>query len=131
MADHVEKVLMNAIDGLKKMIDVDSVIGNPVKISDNTTVIPVSKVSMGFVSGGSSFGKTSQTDNFGGGAGGSIKISPVAFLVITDGNVRLVNVAENPDKTDKLLSKIPELIDQVTNLITKKKDKAESESEAE
>ena len=70
MAEHVEQVLNNAIDGLKKMIDVDSVVGNPINISDSTTVIPVSKVSMGFVSGGSSFGKAPSSDNFGGGAGG-------------------------------------------------------------
>lgn len=125
MADKVENVLNSAIDGLKNMIDVNSVIGEPVKLSDTTTVIPVSKVSMGFVSGGSSFGKTSSNDNFGGGAGGGIKISPVAFLVVNDGNVRLVNVSDCPDQTDKLLSKIPELIDQVSSLISKKKSTEE------
>ena len=122
MSEHVEKVLNNAIDGLKKMIDVDSVVGNPINISDSTTVIPVSKVSMGFVSGGSSFGKTPANDNFGGGAGGGIKISPVAFLVITDGNVRLVNVTDSPNETDKIFTKIPELIDQISGLISKKKE---------
>lgn len=122
MAEHVEQVLNNAIDGLKKMIDVDSVVGNPINISDSTTVIPVSKVSMGFVSGGSSFGKSPSSDNFGGGAGGGIKISPVAFLVITDGNVRLVNVTDTPDQTDKIFTKIPELIDQISALISKKKE---------
>lgn len=122
MADKVENVLHSTIDSLKNMIDVDSVVGNPVKISDTTTVIPVSKVSMGFVSGGSDFGKAPNNNNFGGGAGGGVKISPVAFLVVTDGNVRLVNVSETPDQTDKLLSKIPELIDQVSGLILKNKD---------
>lgn len=122
MAEHVEQVLNNAIDGLKKMIDVDSVVGNPINISDSTTVIPVSKVSMGFVSGGSSFGKAPSPGNFGGGAGGGIKISPVAFLVITDGNVRLVNVTDTPDQTDKIFTKIPELIDQISALISKKKE---------
>ena len=125
MAEHVEKVLSGAIDGLKKMIDVDSVIGTPVKVSDNTTVIPVSKVSMGFASGGAGFDKTSQTDNFGGGAGGGIKISPIAFLVVNGDNVRLVNIAENPDSLDKIFTKIPELIDQLTALIGKKKDSDE------
>ncbi len=130
MADRVENVLNNTIEGLKKTIDVDSVIGAPIKINESTTVIPVSKVAMGFVSGGSSFGKDVQnikSDNFGGGAGGGIKISPVAFLVITDGNVRLISVSDKPDTTDKLLSKIPELIDQVSGLVAqnKKDDKAE------
>lgn len=125
MADNVEKVLINAIDGLKKMIDVDSVIGKPITVSENTTVIPVSKVSMGFVSGGSGFGKTAGAENFGGGAGGGVKISPVAFLVITDGNVRLISVSDSPNEVDKLFTKIPELIDQVSALISKKTNKEE------
>lgn len=125
MADNVEKVLTNAIDGLKKMIDVDSVIGKPITVSENTTVIPVSKVSMGFVSGGSGFGKTPGAENFGGGAGGGVKISPVAFLVITDGNVRLISVSDSPNEVDKLFTKIPELIDQVSALISKKTNKEE------
>lgn len=122
MSESVQNVLNNAIDGLKKMIDVDSVIGKPIQVNDNTTVIPVSKVSMGFVSGGSSFGKTADGGNFGGGAGGGVKISPVAFLVISDGNVRLVSVSESPDNTDKLFTKIPELLDQISGIISKKKE---------
>ena len=122
MSSHVENVINNAIDGLKKMIDVDSVIGSPVKINDSTTIIPVSKVSMGFASGGSGFGKEPAKDNFGGGAGGGIKISPIAFLVVTDGNVRLVSVSETPDQLDKIFTKIPEVIDQVSALVSKKKD---------
>ena len=125
MAEHVEKVLTGAIDGLKKMIDVDSVMGKPIKVSDNTTIIPVSKVSMGFASGGAGYDKTSQTDNFGGGAGGGIKISPIAFLVINGDNVRLVNVSESPDSLDKIFTKVPELIDQISALISKKKDSEE------
>ncbi len=125
MSDHVEKTLINAIDGLKKMIDVDSVIGKPIVLYDSTTVIPVSKVSMGFVSGGSGFGKLPEKDNFGGGAGGGVKITPIAFLVITDGNVRLVNVSETPDQLDKLFTKIPELVDQVSALVKNKKETTE------
>lgn len=129
MAEHVEQVLNNAIDGLKKMIDVDSVVGKPITVSETTTVIPVSKVSIGFVSGGSSFGKAAAADNFGGGAGGGVKITPIAFLVITDGNVRLVSVSETPDGTDKIFTKIPELIDQITALISKKKEDKSKEAE--
>ena len=125
MSEQVQNVLNNAIDGLKKMIDVDSVIGKPMQLNDSTTVIPVSKVSMGFVSGGSSFGKTADGGNFGGGAGGGVKISPVAFLVLTDGNVRLVNVSDSPDNTDKIFTKIPEILDQVSGIISKKKEPEE------
>ena len=124
MANHVENVLSGSLEGLKKMIDVDSVIGQPIKLSDTTTAIPVSRVSVGYVSGGSGFGKTPGADNFGGG---SVKITPVAFLIVNGDNVRLVNVSSSPDSVDKLLSKIPELIDQVSGLITKKKENKEEE----
>ncbi|MBQ8605613.1 MAG: sporulation protein YtfJ [Clostridia bacterium] len=119
MAEHVEKVLTGAIDGLKKMIDVDSVIGNPIKVSDETTIIPVSKVSMGFASGGAGYDKTRETDNFGGGGGGGVKITPIAFLVVTGDNVRIMSVSETPDQWDKIFTMIPELVDQVSNLINK------------
>lgn len=127
MANHVENVLSGSLEGLKKMIDVDSVIGQPIKLSDTTTAIPVSRVSVGYVSGGSGFGKTPGADNFGGGSGGSVKITPVAFLIVNGDSVRLVNVSSSPDSVDKLLSKIPELIDQVSGLITKKKENKEEE----
>ena len=125
MADHVEKVLGSSIEGLKKMIDVDSVIGNPIKVSDTTTLIPVSKVSMGFASGGAGYNKTSQTDNFGGGAGGGVKITPIAFLVVTEDNVRIMSVSETPDQWDKILTLIPEAIDQISSLIAKYKETKE------
>lgn len=121
MANNVENVLGRAIEGIKNMIDVNTVIGEPVKISDVTTLIPVSKVSIGFVSGGSGFGKTPVSENFGGGAGGGIKLTPIAFIVVNGDNVRLVSVSETPDNTDKIFTKIPEVIDQISGLINKNK----------
>lgn len=126
MADHVEKVLTNSIEGLKKMIDVDSVIGSPVKISDKTTIIPVSKVSLGFASGGVGFDKSKETDNFGGGGGGGVKVTPIAFLVITDDNVRIMSVSETPDQWDKLFTLIPEAVDAIAGLFKKNKDSKET-----
>ena len=125
MAEHVEKVLTGAIDGLKKMIDVDSVIGNPIKVSENTTLIPISKVSMGFASGGAGFDKTKETDNFGGGGGGGIKITPIAFLAVTGDNVRVLSISETPDHWDKILTLIPEAVDQIAGLIKKYKESNE------
>jgi sporulation protein ytfJ len=122
MADHVEKVLDNAIEGIKKLVDVNGIIGEPIKVSDKMTVIPVSKVSLGFASGGSSFGKDIAKDNFGGGAGGGAKISPVAFLVISDDNVRLLSVSGSPDKYDKVINLVPDMVDKILNLLQKNKD---------
>ena len=126
MAEHVEKVLTGSIEGLKKMIDVDSVMGSPIKISDKTTIIPVSKVSLGFASGGAGFDKSKETDNFGGGGGGGVKITPIAFLVVTDDNVRLMSVSETPDQWDKVFTMIPELIDTISGLFKKGKENNET-----
>lgn len=81
---------------IKDMIDVNTVIGDPITTPDGVTIIPVTKVSIGYGSGGSDFAMSSkQPDNcFGGGAGGSVKITPIAFLIIRDGNVRMLPVAE-------------------------------------
>ena len=93
---------------IKDMIDVNTVIGDP--------IIPVTKVSIGYGSGGSDFAMSSkQPDNcFGGGAGGSVKITPIAFLIIRDGNVRMLPVAEPASTSmDRLIEQVPDLLDRI------------------
>ena len=122
----LKQVIDATLENLKNIMSTDTVIGEPKTVLEDTVIIPVSKVSMGFASGGSGFGNSPQKDNFGGGAGGGIKISPVAFLVVTDGNVRLISVSESPDQLDKIFTKIPEVIDQVSGLINKNKKSEEA-----
>ncbi len=126
MANSLDGVMSNALDGIKKMVDVDTVIGDAIHVNDQVTLIPISKVSFGFAAGGSSFGKQPEKDNFGGGAGGGVKVTPVAFLVITVSDVKVVSISENPDAIDKIAAHFPEMVDKVSSLFSKeKKEKAE------
>lgn len=122
----IDGVLSSALDGIKKMVDVDTVIGDPIHVNDDVTLIPISKVSFGFAAGGSSFGKVPQKDNFGGGAGGGVKVTPVAFISVTGTNVKVIPIGDNPDAIDKIAGYVPELIDKVSDLFSKKnKENAE------
>ncbi len=122
MENKAETVVNGALDGIKKLVDVDTVIGDPVKIGEDLTLIPVSKVSCGFAGGGSGFGASPQNEHFGGGAGGCVKVTPVCFLVARGDQVRMLPVAESSTGVDKLVDLVPELIDKITGLVRDKKD---------
>ena len=95
MGNHpIDGMLGTTMEKIKEMVDVDSVIGKPITTPDGTTVIPISKVSYGFASGGSDFPAKSQPakDFFGGGAGAGITITPIAFLSICNADVKLIQV---------------------------------------
>jgi len=112
----------SSLEKIREMIDVNTIIGKPITTPDGITIIPVSKVSFGFASGGSDFqGKNSGQDpNFGGGSGAGINITPVAFLVVTDGNVRVLNVLPPASTTiDRLLDTAPDIIDKVRGMLSK------------
>ncbi len=128
MDNKVENVLNGALDGVKKLAGVETVIGDPIKVNDDITLIPISKISCGFVSGGSGFGSNPQKDHFGGGAGGSVKVTPVCFLVIRGDNIRMLPVCESESGTDKLIDMVPDVIDKISALIKSKK--ADQEQEA-
>ena len=103
---------------IKDMIDVNTVIGDPITTPDGVTIIPVTKVSIGYGSGGSDFATkntpANRDNSFGGGAGGSVKITPIAFLIIRDGNVRILPVAEPASTSmDRLIEQVPDLLDRI------------------
>ena len=101
---------------IKDMIDVNTVIGDPITTPDGVTIIPVSKVSVGFGGGGSDFTKkTAAGDNpFGGGVGGGVKVTPICFLIVKDGNVRMLPVAEPASTSmDRLIEQVPDLLDRI------------------
>ncbi len=126
MENKVESVLGGALEGLKKMVDVDTVIGDPIKVNDEVSLIPISKISCGFVSGGSSFGKTETKENFGGGAGGSVKVTPVCFLVVRGDSVRMLPVSESESGADKIIDMVPDVLNKISDFIqTKKAEKEE------
>ncbi len=113
---------------IREMVDVNTVIGQPITTPDGITMIPVSKVSFGFGCGGGDYVSKSQapgsTNPFTGGSGAGINIMPVAFLVIKDGNIKLVNIAPPANTTvDRVIELVPEVIDKVQEFINKDKDK--------
>ncbi|MDE5565088.1 MAG: sporulation protein YtfJ [Oscillospiraceae bacterium] len=119
-----------SMEKIRTMVDANTMMGDPIVCGDGTTVIPVSKVSVGFGSGGSDLPTRTSKEYFGGGAGGGISIKPVGFLVVKDGDVKLVQMTMEADKFNVLLDMVPGLIDKVTSAISKKKDgKAENTAE--
>ena len=113
------------MDKIRDMVDSNTIIGEPITTPDGVTVIPVSRVSFGFGAGGGDYGKT-DTSHFGGGAGAGVKVDPVAFLVIKDGQTRMVPVAVPATATvDRVLEMAPQLIDRVEGFVNKKKEEKE------
>lgn len=111
---------------MREMVDVDTVVGSPITTPDGITIIPVSKVSYGFASGGSDFNLKTK-EGFGGGNGAGIKIDPIGFLIVKDGGVRMINVTPPASTTiDRAIEKAPEFIDMIDALIAKYVNKKET-----
>ncbi len=104
---------------IREMVDVNTIVGQPITTFDGITLIPVSKVSFGFASGGSDFHQKDKPA-FGGGSGAGVNINPVAFLVVKDGNVRIMNIMPPASSTvDRALEVAPEIIDKIQSLFKK------------
>ena len=132
MAEHPIQGLMGVtIEKIRDMVDTSTIIGDPIHVDDtttiipihvdDTTIIPVSRVTFGFVSGGSDVGPSSNKQMFGGGTGAGVSVTPVAFLVVSGGNVRTVQLVEKVTAVDNAIAALPELVDKITAMI--KKDK--------
>lgn len=127
MSKNVSDMMQNTIAKLREMVDVNSVVGEPIATADGVTIIPISKVTAGFAGGGSDFvPKTAnQHENpFGGGVGAGLNVTPIAFLVIKDGNVRMLPVALPANTTaDRIVEMIPETLDKIADFIDSRTDK--------
>lgn len=123
MSDHPINSLMDTtMKKIKEMIDVNTIIGDPITTPDGTTIIPVSKVSYGFASGGSDLPtKRENKDCFGGGSGAGVTINPVAFLSVSKGSVKLIPIEKYDGAVDRIVGMVPDLFDKVTDML--KKDK--------
>ena len=123
MSQKLPNMLESTIQKIREMIDVNSVVGQPITTADGVTLIPISKVSFGMGGGGGDYGKNTK-DGFGGGAGAGVKIDPVAFLIIKDGVTRMMPVAVSPKTTmDRIVDMAPELMDKVEKYFDKKHEK--------
>ena len=125
MNNNVEGLMGVSVDKIRELVDANTVIGTPIAIGDGITLIPVSKVSYGFASGGSDLPSKSNADLFGGGAGAGINITPVAFLTVKDGEINLLPVVSKPDTVDRLVSLMPDTVNKVSDLFKKKDEKEE------
>ena len=122
MSQNASQMLESAIAKVREMVDVNSVIGTPITTPDGVTIIPVSKVSVGFGGGGSDYvsKNANKLDNhpFGGGAGGGVSVTPIAFLIVKDGNVRMLPVATPANTTaDRLVEMIPDTLDKISAFV--------------
>ena len=142
MADsNLNKLVETALDNLKTMTDADTVVGKPVEVAGGTVVIPVSKVMMGFTSGGIDYNSKTAPEkapNFGGGTGTGFTVTPVAFLVVdSDGNVSLLNVDSGKGGSggdlvgtiSGLVDKAPGMMEKITKMFKKDKDKNKDKEE--
>ena len=132
----VSGIIANALEDIRTVVDANTIIGTPIETNSGTTIIPVSKVSMGIASGGVDYEskKTAGNNNFGGGGGSGVSVVPVAFLVVhADGSVEMMNVSNPTSKpadlgynVSSLVERAPEIIEKIKAMIPKKKKKDES-----
>ena len=125
-------ILATAIDKIKDMVDCQTIIGDPIDAGDGIKVIPISKVTYGFASGGSDFPTRTSKELFGGGGGAGVTIQPVAFLVINNGEVSVKYICEGSESSaERIIGMVPDLVNKVGDIINKfskddKEDKADS-----
>ena len=130
-SNNVKNLFGASVDKIKEVVDTNTVIGDPITTADGTTVIPVSKVSYGFASGGSDLPSKQATSLFGGGGGAGINITSIAFLVVKNGDVRIIPVSSHPDTVDRMISMVPGVVDKVGSLFSRKKDSDRAEEAKE
>ena len=125
MSQNLPNMLQDTISKIRDMMSVNDVVGEPIVVGD-VTIIPISKVSVGFGGGGADNAKAANKDAFGGGMGGGVKVQPICFLVVKDGNVRMMPVPIPANSTaDRILEMVPDTLDKISAFIDSKTNKAE------
>lgn len=129
MSEHPLQGLMDvALQRIKEMVDSNTIIGEPITMADGTLILPVSKVSFGFASGGSDFPSKTPKELFGGGSGAGVSISPIAFLVVKDGNVKMLQLAsQEANATDRIINALPDVLDKLQDMFKKEKPGADGQ----
>lgn len=129
----IENLMKNTMENIKDMIDVNTIVGDALNTPDGTTIVPISRVSFGFASGGSEFSSDKQNENdsnypFGGGSGAGVTVKPVAFLVIKKDQIRLLSV-DHRNNYDKLLDNVPQIIDMIKDNFSSNENNKESKDD--
>ncbi len=131
MSEHpIEGLMSTAMESIKEMVDVNTIVGDAVEAPDGTVIIPISKVTFGFAAGGTDYGlKSNDGDDhkkdkfsslpFGGGSGAGVSIHPVAFMVVGQGQIRLLPV-DGSSSIDRILDLVPDIIEKINESVRKK-----------
>lgn len=126
MSKNLPNMLENSIAKIREMLDANSVVGQPITM-EGVIIIPISKISVGLGGGGSDFVSkhpNNQENPFGGGVGAGVKVTPVAFLIIKDGNVRMIPVPVPANTTvDRIVEMVPDTLEKIANFIDSKMEK--------
>lgn len=148
MSEHpIQNLMKTAMENIRDMIDVNTIIGDPVETQDGQIIIPVSKVGFGFAAGGSEFKGNTDEKNceeqhgrgnagnspekkgdkeklpFGGGSGGGVSVTPVAFLIVSEKGIRVLNMDKQTHLYDRLIDTVPDFVDQLKNMVKKSEKK--------
>ncbi|MBJ9988451.1 GerW family sporulation protein [Paenibacillus cellulositrophicus] len=130
MAEHpIQGLMQTAMENIKGMVDVNTIVGDPVETPDGSVILPISKVGFGFAAGGSDFnaddisksvsaapGHESKSLPFGGGSGGGVSIRPIAFLVVGKAGVNIVPLDNQTHLFEKLIDSAPSMVDKITSM---------------
>ncbi len=111
------------MEKIREMVDVNTIVGTPITCADGATIIPISKVSYGFASGGSDLPAKVEKDLFGGGSGAGISIQPVAFLVILNGEVKLMQLSIDASTPNALINLVPDVMEKISGFMSSRNDK--------
>ena len=125
----IGELMQNTMESVKNILKVDTVVGDPIYTPDGITLVPISKVSVGFGGGGSDFACKNGGENpFGGGVGGGVKVTPICFLIVKDGNVRMMPVPVPANSTaDRIVEMMPDTLEKLNALLDSKKAKKTGE----
>ena len=127
MSQNLPNMLENTIAKIREMVNVNTVVGEPIVTGDGVTIIPISKISIGLGGGGSDFVSKNANHHenpFGGGVGAGVKVTPVAFLIVKDGSVRMLPVAAPANTTaDRIVEMVPDTLDKIANFIDSRIEK--------
>ena len=128
MDEHpIQSLIKTSMESIKEMVDVNTIVGDAVETADGSVIIPVSRVSFGFAAGGSEFDKKTKESNnnnkfpFGGGSGAGVSVYPVAFMVVGQGQIRLLSVNQNTT-IERVIDIAPQIIDQINGILNRNID---------
>ncbi len=140
MSDHpIQGLMKTAMENLKQMIDVNTIVGDPVETPDGSVILTVSKVGFGFAAGGSEFNASNGDSGsegsspklpFGGGSGGGVSITPIAFLIVSSTGVKMLHLDESTHLYEKILEAAPQTVEKIQGMFKKNKDNKSSGDQA-